>query len=112
MRPAWSKRMAELLAPGGRLICLEWPTEKRPSDGGPPWALPSKIYRSHLQHPGEILPYDEDGDLQEADVGKQSTPDGLVSVAHLQPKRSFQRMGYNSEGKITDWISVWAHQKS
>lgn len=28
LRPAWSKRLQELLAPGGRIVCLEWPTHK------------------------------------------------------------------------------------
>jgi len=76
MRPAWSKRMTELLAPGGRLVCLEWPIDKPASEGGPSWALPSKVHKYHLQHPGEELPYDKGGDLKEVDIREQSTSIG------------------------------------
>ncbi|TVY49583.1 putative thiol methyltransferase [Lachnellula occidentalis] len=107
MRPAWSKRMTELLAPKGRLVCLEWPTDKPSSEGGPPWSLPSKVYKCHLQHPGEELPYDKDSDLKEADIRGQSNSIGLISVAHFQPKRTFQSRGYDAEGNVTDWIGVW-----
>jgi methyl halide transferase len=103
--------MTELMAPGGRLVCLEWPTDKPANVGGPPWALPPKVYKYHLQRPGEELPYDKDGDLKEADIGQQSNSAGLVSVAHFQPKRSFQRTGYDADGNITDWIGVRSHQK-
>ncbi|TVY56240.1 putative thiol methyltransferase 2 [Lachnellula cervina] len=107
LRPAWSKRMTELLAPTGRLVCLEWPTGKPASEGGPPWSLPSKVYKCHLQHPGEELPYDKDGELKEADIGEQSNSTGLVSIVHFQPKRTFQGTGYDAEGNVTDRIGIW-----
>ncbi|TVY37559.1 Thiocyanate methyltransferase [Lachnellula subtilissima] len=106
MGPAWSKRMTELLAPEGRLVCLEWPTDK-PASESLPWSLPPKVYMCHLQHPGEELPYDKDGDLKEADITEQSNSTGLESVAHFQPKRTFQRTGHDAEGNVTDWIGVW-----
>jgi len=37
MRPAWAKRMAELIRPGGILICLMFPISNHV--GGPPFAL-------------------------------------------------------------------------
>jgi len=110
MRPAWSKRVSELVAPEGRLVCLEFPTYKEASTGGPPWALPPKIYKHHLPRPGEKLPYDKDGELMEADIGEQKNPAGLVQIAHFQPKRT-HAIGYDADGKITDWVGVWAHPK-
>ncbi|KAF4636924.1 hypothetical protein G7Y89_g1150 [Cudoniella acicularis] len=110
MRPAWSKRQTQLLAPEGRLVCLEFPTYKPPSTGGPPWALPPKIYMAHLSRPGEKIPYGEDGSLQESELGEPSE-DGLVRIAHFQPTRTHQ-IGYSDEGKVTDWVSVWSHSKA
>lgn len=39
MRPAWALRYTQLLAKDGRLVCLEFPTYKAPSTGGPPFGL-------------------------------------------------------------------------
>jgi hypothetical protein len=109
MRPAWSKRFNELLAPEGRIVCVEFPTYKPPSTGGPPWALPPKIYAAHLPRPGQELPYSADnGELLEAELDK---PIGVVRIAHFQPSRT-HKIGYSAEGKVTDWVSVWAHPKS
>ncbi|KAF8862451.1 S-adenosyl-L-methionine-dependent methyltransferase [Acephala macrosclerotiorum] len=110
MRPAWSRRFNELLAPEGRLICLEFPTYKPASTGGPPWALPPKIYMAHLPRPGQELEYGEDGELLEEKLGEPSSS-GLVRIAHFQPERTHE-IGYSSDGKVTDWISVWAHPKA
>lgn len=107
MRSAWSRRFNELLAPEGRLICLEFPTYKPASTGGPPWALPPKIYMAHLPRPGEELSYGEDGELLEEKIGEPSR-NGLVRIAHWQPERTHE-IGYDADGKVTDWISAWAH---
>jgi hypothetical protein len=107
MRPAWSRRMGELLAPEGRLVCLEFPTYKPASTGGPPWALPPKIYAAHLPRPGEELPYDEDGELLESKIGEPNSK-GLHCIAHFQPKRTHD-IGYSQDGTVTDRIGVWAH---
>ena len=107
MRPKWSKRYNELLSPEGRLVCLEFPTFKTPSAGGPPWALPPKIYEAHLPRPGEELSYGESGELLESKLG-DPVSNGLQRIAHFQPKRTHE-IGVNSEGKVTDWIGVWAH---
>src|ERR1700710_2219484 len=98
MRPAWSKRCVGLLAPGGRLVCLEFPTYKPPSTGGPPWALPPKVYTAHLTRPGEELPYSEDGELLESKFEKPSKI-GLHCIAHFQPKRTHE-IGYGQDGKV------------
>ncbi|SZF05973.1 unnamed protein product [Blumeria hordei] len=107
LRPAWSKRMVELLAEGGRLICVEFPTYKPHSTGGPPWALPPIIYEAHLTRPGRDLEYDEVIGLLEQKIGD---PDrrGLRRITHFQPARTHE-VGYSSDGKVTDWISIWAH---
>lgn len=107
MRPAWSKRFNELLSPTGRVVCVEFPTYKPPSTGGPPWALPPKVYLAHLPRPGQELLYDEDGNLQENKLGEPSN-DGLKRMAHFQPKWTHE-IGYNEAGEVTDWVSVWAH---
>lgn len=107
MRPAWSRRFVELLAPQGRVVCVEFPTYKPPSTGGPPWALPPKIYLAHLTRPGLELPYAEDGGLEESKLGEKSK-EGLVRLEHFQPARTHQ-IGYGADGKVTDWIGIWAH---
>ena len=107
MRPKWSKRYNELLSPTGRLVCLEFPTYKDPSTGGPPWALPPKIYQAHLPRPGQELPYSENGELEESKVGEPNMY-GLTQIAHFQPKRT-HAIGVDAEGNITDWVGVWVH---
>ena len=91
-------------------MCLEFPTYKEPSTGGPPWALPPKIYMAHLPRPGKELPYGEDGSLLEDKLDEPSKA-GLARIEHFQPRRTHE-IGYDAEGKVTDYISVWAHQKS
>jgi len=109
LRPAWSKRMAQLLSPEGRLVCVEFPTYKPPSSGGPPWALPPKIYLAHLSRPGEELAYSPDGDLLESHIQGPANH-GLQRIDHFQPRRTHQ-IGYDDHGNVTDWVSVWAHPK-
>ncbi|KAF2153897.1 S-adenosyl-L-methionine-dependent methyltransferase [Myriangium duriaei CBS 260.36] len=106
-RAKWAGRMAELLAPGGRLVCLEFPTYKDPKTGGPPWATPPKEYVAYLSRPGEKVKYGEDGHVVDIDEEKPSRSEkGLVRVAHFQPERTHEI------GKGTDWLSVWKHQSS
>jgi hypothetical protein len=108
LRPAWSRRFNELLAPAGRLVCVEFPTNKAPDTGGPPWALPPKIYEAHLPRPGKELLYGEDGDLVEKQVGPE-LKEGLVRLAHFQPRRTYAS-GKDENGNITDKVGVWAHE--
>lgn len=107
MRPAWSKRQNELLAPQGRLVCLEFPTYKEPSTGGPPFGLPPKVYTAILPRPGVEMKYSDEGDLIETELGPPSEK-GLKQIAHFKPKRTHQ-IGYAEDGTITDWIGVWVH---
>ncbi|EJT76933.1 hypothetical protein GGTG_06847 [Gaeumannomyces tritici R3-111a-1] len=51
-RPAWAGRLTQLLAPGGRVVCLQWPTEKPWSTGGPPWGGEARAPRGAPGPPG------------------------------------------------------------
>ena len=90
-------------------MCLEFPTNKPPSSGGPPWALPPKIYVAHLSRPGQEVPYEEDGGLLEDELEPPSKA-GLGRIEHFQPKRTHD-IGYNAKGEVTDWISIWTQPK-
>ena len=94
--------MVSLLAPAGRLICLEFPTTKDPLAAGPPFAVPSDVYVGHLGRPGEQLEYDERG-LIRLDGENSVKPGGLERIAHWQAERTHEA------GKGKDWVSVWRH---
>ncbi|KAI1003051.1 hypothetical protein K3495_g5153 [Podosphaera aphanis] len=110
MRPAWSSRMLNLLANDGRIICVEFPTYKPHSTGGPPWALPPKVYEAHLSRPGIDLEYSETEGLIE-DKLREPSVDRLCQISHFQPTRTHS-IGYDPDGNVTDWIGVWAHFKT
>ncbi|KAG8625305.1 hypothetical protein KVT40_007056 [Elsinoe batatas] len=105
LRSKWAARMAELLAPHGRLVCLEFPTYKEPSTAGPPWAVRPVEYVGYLSKPGEKLEYDSDGFVKGIDEENPSRSEkGLIRVAHYQPDRTHEI------GKGTDWVAIWKHQ--
>lgn len=92
--------MKQLLGPDGLLVCIEFPTYKDPSSGGPPYALPPQVYLEHLSHPGKDVPYDENGHVRNYPIpGKD--PEALERMAHYQPSRTHEI------GKGTDWVSIW-----
>jgi methyl halide transferase len=103
LRPAWSKRMCELLAPGGTLICLEFPTYKEPATGGPPWGLTPETYEMLLPFPGEEPQYD-DKEYVVKQEGRTANPKGLVRVAHWKAERT------HPVGQGTDNVGVWKHK--
>ncbi|KAL3469147.1 S-adenosyl-L-methionine-dependent methyltransferase [Aspergillus californicus] len=78
-RPHWASRMAELLKPGGLLICLEFPMYKDPSLPGPPWGVNGVHWK--------LLAREEGGMFRR--------------VLSRMPERTFE------VGKGTDWVSVW-----
>lgn len=104
LRPAWAKRQSELLTSDGRLVCLEFPTSKPPSTGGPPFGLSSSLYVELFKFPGQDVEYDEDGYV----VPKQSSSDlasnALVRAAHWKPERT------HAVGQGSDWVSIWHHK--
>lgn len=105
LRPRWSKRMSELLAPGGSLICLEFPLAKSPKAGGPPHGLSSELYVQLFKQPGEEMKYGDDGHVA-PDGRALDEKAGLVRVAHWSPVRTHQ------VGKGTDMVSIWKHAGS
>lgn len=97
--------MAALLGPAGRLVCLEFPTYKEPSAGGPPWALPPPVYEQLLCRPGDEVAYGADGHVVDdrERLGRPSET-ALERIAHWMPERTHEI------GKGTDWVSVWRHR--
>lgn len=94
--------MKQLLGSNGLIICIEFPTYKDPSTGGPPFSLPPQVYYEHLSHPGKDVPYDEYGHVKTGSVEDEG-PAVLERIAHYQPTRT------HKVGKGTDWVSIWRH---
>ncbi len=107
-RPDWALRTSQLLnrSSEARLICVEFPTYKAPSTGGPPFGLTPDVYVSHLSRPGEHVPYTPQGYPEESSSSKEGIDgkSGLVRLDHWQPERT------HAIGKGTDWVSVWTHK--
>lgn len=115
LRPTWAKRMSELLAPDGFLVCLEWPLQKSPKEGGPPHGLSAELYEELLRKPGQEVEYDDDDDDGEGYVvvsaGDSTTSGGgggdgraknaLVRLERYRPSRTHEA------GKDSDFISIW-----
>jgi len=110
MRPQWALRMAQLLGPSpqGNLICLEFPTTKEASAGGPPFSSPPKAYMEHLSHPGEQVPYDSEGNVKWNPLAEAS-PQGLERVAHFNPKDAHS-IGKDDQGNVRDFVAIWRHR--
>lgn len=105
--------MTSLLArPHGRLICLEFPSDRNPREAGPPWAVPPELYVALLARPGEEVTYDkETGKVASVDGrGDEGMGKGLKRLVHIKPART-HKAGYDAEGRVSDWISVWAWQQ-
>lgn len=100
--------MSQLLRDQGNLICIEFPSNKDPRFGGPPYALPPPVYVEHLSHPGEELPYDKETGRVVEDSSRPSTAGALERKAHWQPARTHE-IGTGANGEVNDWISVWHH---
>jgi hypothetical protein len=94
--------MSDLLTTTGSLICLEFPTYKEPSTGGPPWTLTPDVYQMLLPRPGEEIKYDEAGYVVKEE--KEPSSKGLVRVAHWKPDRTHEI------GKGTDFVGIWNHR--
>ncbi|KAF6835470.1 thiol methyltransferase [Colletotrichum plurivorum] len=101
-RPLWASRMTSLLAPQGRLVCLEFPSGKPLSLPGPPWGLTPDIYRALLARPGDDLEFSS----PDVVVVPPRREDGLERLALIKPART-HRAGMNEDGTVRDWIHVW-----
>ena len=102
--------MSKLLAqnPQANLICLEFPTNKPTSAGGPPFGSPSKAYMEHLSHPGKDVPYNEDGEVK-VNPFADSSSGALERVGHWNPADT-HAIGKAENGTVNDYISVWRHR--
>lgn len=100
-RPDWALRISQLLARDGRLICIEFPTFKDLSTGGPPWGLKAEVYLELFKNPGGGVTYDDEGLVIVS--GEEEGKKGLKRVGHWKADRTL------SYGIGTDWVSVWGH---
>ncbi|GJC98138.1 thiopurine S-Methyltransferase [Colletotrichum higginsianum] len=110
-RSSWATRMATLLSPRGRLVCLEFPSGKPLSQPGPPWGLTPEIYLALLSRPGEPLEFSSStqaGDAADVVVVPPFREDGLRRLELVKPTRT-HRAGMNEDGTVRDWIHVWSH---
>lgn len=105
LRPQWAARMSQLLAKDGVLICLEFPTHKPASSGGPPWSLPPTVHAELLKRPGEEIEYNADGVVVATERGEGKG--ALRRVAHWTPARTHE-VGV-IKGVVRDCVSVWRH---
>lgn len=102
-RAEWSKRMVHLLNRDGVLICLEFPTYKEPSTGGPPFGVTPDLYEAVLHFPGEEPKYDDKGYAVKPE-GRKPNAEGLERIAHWRAERT------HPVGQGTDNVSVWKHR--
>ncbi|KAK3071675.1 hypothetical protein LTR53_008215 [Teratosphaeriaceae sp. CCFEE 6253] len=105
MRPAWAKRMSELLAAEGHLICLEFPLGKDPKTGGPPHGVTAQLYEQLLDHPGREVKYNAKGYVVE-DRSLDKSEGALVRVDRWLAKRTHEA------GMGKDHVSIWRHLRT
>ncbi|KAI9040580.1 S-adenosyl-L-methionine-dependent methyltransferase [Aspergillus affinis] len=103
LRPSWARRCWDLLSehPESRLVCVEFPTSKKLSKGGPPYAAPSSAYLAHLGHPGREISYDIEGEPESLEGGEFEPGNGFRRIAHWKADRS------HPMGQGMDWVGVW-----
>ena len=94
-------------APQSNLICLEFPTYKPLPTGGPPFGSSPEAYAAHLTHPGQQIPYDDEGHVQN-NAFDEATEDALVRVAHWHPRRTHE-VGKDENGNVRDYVAIWRH---
>lgn len=98
--------MTQLVHPSGHLICLEFPSGKPLSDGGPPWGLTPEVYEALLGAPGSPVTYGPDGGVVEAMPAKPD-PNAMHRLSIIKPART-HKAGMDEDGTVRDFISVWA----
>lgn len=94
MRQGWARRMHELLAPDGVLICLEFPLWKDLTLPGPPWGLKG-VYWNLLAMGGNGI-INQPG---EEEIDKEGP---FRRLLYFKPQRSYEN------GRGTDMVSVWS----
>jgi methyl halide transferase len=101
--------MAELLAPRGRLVCLEWPLIKDTAARGPPWGLTPEIYQAHLARPDQDVAYGVDGNIDADSVRRiaaEGGTSGLRRLAREKPSTT-HATGMTEAGEVHDRVSIW-----
>lgn len=91
LRVKWVASMANLVTPGGLLICLEFPLYKDRSLAGPPWGL-AGVHYNLLQEGGDGI------DLSSKGEGK------FIRILRFKPERTYE------QGEGTDHISVYVRR--
>ncbi|KAK0878673.1 hypothetical protein LTR87_007534 [Friedmanniomyces endolithicus] len=102
MRPAWAKRMSQLLSPTGHLICLEFPLGKEPKMGGPAHGLTAELFEQLLDHPGREVKYNNGGYVCE-DRSLEKSDDALEKIDRWKAERTHEA------GLGRDHVSIWQH---
>ncbi|KAK5107691.1 hypothetical protein LTR62_000885 [Meristemomyces frigidus] len=98
-RKDWATRMAELVKPGGYLICLEFPLWKDNRSPGPPWGMTGVIW--------DLLANGGDGVLMSNGEGEVEGGEGKFErIQYLKPAESFK------QGRGRDMLSVWRRKRS
>jgi hypothetical protein len=102
MRQRWGGRMAEILRPGGQLVCLEFPLYKDPTIKGPPWGVGGGVYWDVLARGGSgILDMPIPQEVQDSQCNNNGS---FARTLLIKPERS------HVAGKGTDMISVWGRK--
>lgn len=96
MRAAWRRRIAELLPPGGLLICLEFPLWKDLKSPGPPWGLKG-VYWDLLARGGD----GKTGTEQQECPSLRSHEGQFTRELYIKPAKSFK------QGRGEDMLAVW-----
>jgi hypothetical protein len=97
---------SDTLSTGGVLICLEFPTHKPATSGGPPWSLPPLVHSELLRRPGEDISYDDQGVVAKTD--REEADNALIKIAHYTPRRT-DKVGV-VQGIVRDCVSMWRHK--
>ncbi|KEY68941.1 hypothetical protein S7711_04607 [Stachybotrys chartarum IBT 7711] len=106
IRPRWAERMSQLISTQGRLVCLEFPSGRPLSEGGPAWGVWPEVYEALLTAPGEPVSYNDDATVVETPSPKPRD-NALHRLSLIKPART-HKAGTNDDGSVRDFISVWS----
>lgn len=98
--------MSQLISTQGRLVCLEFPSGRPLSEGGPAWGVWPEVYEALLTAPGEPVSYNDDATVVETPSPKPRD-NALHRLSLIKPART-HKAGTNDDGSVRDFISVWS----
>lgn len=90
------------------MVCLQFPTERPWSAGGPPWGVRPEHHVAHLARPGEDVRYDDEGRLAEGEEAASRSGSGLRRLELIVPRRTHEA-GVLEDGTVGDRIAVFSH---